>query len=395
MPSTISRLKSTDSLGQWASKTNQIIDTVEGFLSTAGSITSGNSLNYIATYSGSTWVGYPASGDVSAAISSGNLVFTLTTAAFTGKTVTSSITPASDLILIYSGGAVKTVTPATLATPGGSNNYVQYNNSGAFGGASGFTFASGVLSVPTGLNVNTNNLFVGSSKVGIGTGSPATTLDVYGNISISGTQVLSSTTLGSGVVNSSLTSVGTLGSLTVTGTASVGSLSSSGSVQGSSLTVTGTASVGSVSSSASSNASVNWVNVYTSGHWGQYTKIVVYEINTYYNPGFAKWYVDGTTVTNLRAYGSTGSVTSSQTTVGTATHSGQNVYRYNITFSNPGTYHTSQWLVGVMPGGGGVGHIGSNYTQSTADDLFRPNGGGLHMLTMSQTSISLSPFYRA
>ena len=243
MPSTISRLKSTDSLGQWASKTNQIIDTVEGFLSTSGSITSGNTLNYIATYSGSTWVGYPASGDVSAAISGGNLVFTLTTAAFTGKTVTSSITPASDLILIYSGGAVKTVTPVTLATPGGSNNYVQYNNSGAFGGASGFTFASGVLSVPTGLNVNTNNLFVGSSKVGIGTGSPATALDVYGNISISGTQVLSSTTLGSGVVNSSLTSVGTLGSLTVTGTASVGSLSSSGSVQGASLNITGAATV--------------------------------------------------------------------------------------------------------------------------------------------------------
>ena len=73
--------------------------------------------------------------------------------------------------------------------------------------------------------------------------SPATALDVYGNISISGTQVLSSTTLGSGVVNSSLTSVGNLGSLTVIGTASVGSLSSSGSVQGASLNITGAATV--------------------------------------------------------------------------------------------------------------------------------------------------------
>jgi hypothetical protein len=243
MPSTISRLKPTDSLGQWASKTNQIIDTVEGFLSSSGSITSGNTTNNIAAYSGSAWIGYPASGDATAAISAGNLVFTLTTAAFTGKTVTSSITPASDLILIYSGGAVKTVTPATISTPGGSNTYVQYNNSGAFGGASGFTFASGILSVPTGLNVNTNNLYVGSSKVGIGTGSPAQTLDVAGTIGISGTQVLSSTTLGSGVVNSSLTSVGTLTSLSVSGAGSFGSISSSGAIQGASLAITGAAAV--------------------------------------------------------------------------------------------------------------------------------------------------------
>lgn len=34
-------------------------------------------------------------------------------------------------------------------TPGGSDTYVQYNNSGAFGGTSTFAFASGVLSVPS------------------------------------------------------------------------------------------------------------------------------------------------------------------------------------------------------------------------------------------------------
>lgn len=153
--------------------------------------------------------------------------------------------------------------------------------------------------------------------------------------------------------------------------------------------------LGAVGSSASTNSSVNWVNVYTSGHWGEYTKLIVYEVNQYYNPGFAKWYVDGTTVTNLRAYGATGSVSSSQTTIGTATHSGQNVYRYNLTFNNPGTYHTSRWFVGVMPGGGGVGHVGSNYSQTTADDLFRTRGGGVHFLTLSQTQLSLSPQYRA
>jgi hypothetical protein len=167
---------------------------------------------------------------------------------------------------------------------------------------------------------------------------------------------------------------------------------------GSDMTAYGSAqlyNLGFISSSASTNSSVNWVNVYTSGHWGQYTKVIVYCINTYYNPGFAVWFVDGTTVSNIHGYGAYGSVTSSQTTVGTGTHSGQNVYRYNLTFNNSGTYTTCKWVVGVMAGGGGVGHIGSNYSQSTADDLFRPNGGGVHFLTLSQSTISGSPQYHS
>jgi Peptidase_G2, IMC autoproteolytic cleavage domain len=52
---------------------------------------------------------------------------------------------------------------------------------------------------------------------------------------INGTDVLTSTTLGSGVVNSSLTSVGTLGSLVVSGTQHVGGDTLLGSVSGSAL----------------------------------------------------------------------------------------------------------------------------------------------------------------
>lgn len=50
--------------------------------------------------------------------------------------------------------------PAT--TPGGSTTQVQYNNAGAFGGDSGFVYTGG--------------------NVGIGTSSPARTLDVNGNM---------------------------------------------------------------------------------------------------------------------------------------------------------------------------------------------------------------------
>ena len=61
-----------------------------------------------------------------------------------------------------------------------------------------------------------------SGNVGIGTDTPIRPLDVLGAINtsaayqIGGTQVLSGTALGTGVVSSSLTSVGTLGSLNVT-----------------------------------------------------------------------------------------------------------------------------------------------------------------------------------
>ena len=40
MASTISKLKNTDSLAQWADKVNSLIGTIEGFLQTGGAFTS-------------------------------------------------------------------------------------------------------------------------------------------------------------------------------------------------------------------------------------------------------------------------------------------------------------------------------------------------------------------
>jgi len=73
-------------------------------------------------------------------------------------------------------------------TPGGSTNSIQYNNGSSFGGASTFVYSSG--------------------SVGIGTASPASTLDVYGGIDINGINGLSyptsdSTTNGSIAIGSS------------------------------------------------------------------------------------------------------------------------------------------------------------------------------------------------
>ena len=68
-----------------------------------------------------------------------------------------------------------------------------------------------------------------TTTLGVNTSNPAYTLDVNGvvnatNYKISGTDVLNGTTLGSTVVNSSLQNVGTLSGLTVSGSATVGTL---------------------------------------------------------------------------------------------------------------------------------------------------------------------------
>ena len=256
MPST-SRLKSSDSLAQWAQKTNQLADQVDVISSTSGSIGgSGYTSGQIAAY-GTSWINYTPGADLSSAISGGNINFTITPAAFTNKSeITAPVIAANDYLLIYesSSTSVKKVHPQYIATPGGSTTFVQFNNAGAFGGSSGFTFSAGVLSVPTGLTINTNNLYVAGGKVGIGNVIPATPLDVTGNITTStayyvgGTSVLSATTLGGGVVSSSLTSVGTLSALTVSGTPGTLTVSGAGvfssSIQSASLIITGAATVG-------------------------------------------------------------------------------------------------------------------------------------------------------
>ncbi len=78
--------------------------------------------------------------------------------------------------------------------PGGLDTYIQFNDGGVFGGDSGLTFnkTTDVISVTGGVNVSTG-----------------------GDYKINNISVLTSTTLGSGVTSSSLTSVGTLGSLQV------------------------------------------------------------------------------------------------------------------------------------------------------------------------------------
>ena len=151
--------------------------------------------------------------------------------------------------------------------------------------------------------------------------------------------------------------------------------------------------LGGLNSSASTNASSNMFNFYTSGHWGQYTKVFVSMVNEYYAPGYALWYIADTTATLVNGYGSYGSLSITQTMTGSGTHGGQNVYRYNVTVNNPGTYHQTRWYMAWM-GGGTNGHYSNAYSQSTMDTFFNSNGGGVHFFTLTYDNIKNSPHTR-
>lgn len=152
--------------------------------------------------------------------------------------------------------------------------------------------------------------------------------------------------------------------------------------------------IGELVSGTSSNASANWVNFYRSGHWAQHTRLNVYGITTYYDSGFSKWHInDLGGVSLIEGWGPQGSISVSNTLVGAGTDNGQDINRFNITFTNPGTYYRLCWYVGFV-GGGTHGHISSAHSVSQADDYFRTRGGGVHFTTLSNSSISESPFYR-
>ena len=150
--------------------------------------------------------------------------------------------------------------------------------------------------------------------------------------------------------------------------------------------------LGYLGSSPSAAGTANWFNFYTSGHWGQFTRVMVYSINHYPSPGYSKWDVNGTTVTQLEGRGSVGSVSVSQSTVTSNGHAGQPVYKYTVTLTMPGTYTQGPWFV-ALQGGGGGGHLSASRTDAEADAWFTTRGGGMHLRNISAASMDKSPMY--
>lgn len=152
--------------------------------------------------------------------------------------------------------------------------------------------------------------------------------------------------------------------------------------------------LGYLGSSASTPGTANWFNFYTSGHWGQYTRVMVYSFNHYPAPGYSKWDINGTTVTQVEGRGSVGSVTSTQSTVSSNGHSGQPVYKYTVQLTMPDTYTQGPWFVALLGGGGG-GHLSNARTDAQADSWFSIRGGGMHLRNITTDAMKTSPMYVA
>lgn len=288
MANSVSRLKSTDSLAQWADKLNLLMDSVDSFTQTSGSITTTSPATKDLAVYNSGWKNYALTGDLTLNLSGSTLTTKIEDTFISGRTdLGAGVASASDYILIFdasevAGARIKKTLVSNIQTStsvAGSNTQLQFNDAGSFGGATGVIYTKGTNTfkaygpVETGaitvtgtgsisgnLTVKTNVLFVDTTNNRVGVNNtPSYPLDITGNINtssaylIGGVQVLSSTTLANTVTSAAgLTTIGTLSSLSVSGGATI-----SGALSANSLTITNNIAVqGSGTSSFTGNMTI-------------------------------------------------------------------------------------------------------------------------------------------
>ena len=116
-------------------------------------------------------------------------------------------------------------------------------------------------------------------------------------------------------------------------------------------------------------------------------------LNHYYTHGYKVWEIrHGSSPDVIIDKGTTGSVTTTNTLVGSGTHGGQNVNRVNITCTNPGTYFDTRWYAGIYFGSVN-GVFSSNKTVSQMDAHLDSLGSGVHFLTLNDAALSSAPMY--
>ena len=172
------------------------------------------------------------------------------------------------------------------------------------------------------------------------------------NIGISyeilGTEVLSSTTLGTNVVNSSLTSVGELGSLTVTGNSKIGSVNEAMAMISGGTTATTDYDSAAIMymTSPSGQVTASVTNLPTTENRANSVVLAIQQGSTPYNVA-NNFGVNGSSVSIKWANGGT---------TPDATATSGNVDTFNFTIINQGTAASPSWIVlgSVTNGFGGA-----------------------------------------
>ena len=146
----------------------------------------------------------------------------------------------------------------------------------------------------------------------------------------------------------------------------------------------------SVSSPSSGAASTQFLTVYSSGHWGEYALARFRLYTTYFQAGYREYLfrmVAGTcNLEEVTAYGSNTSIGSAPGTItkGSVTdtgtdHSGQNIYKVDLTFASTSAYYRNYVVAEIG--------FGSNkyYSSATSASTLNANtnGGKYHFKTIS------------
>jgi hypothetical protein len=155
-----------------------------------------------------------------------------------------------------------------------------------------------------------------------------------------------------------------------------------------------------IAGSTSAAATSQFLSVYSSGHWGEYPICRLTYYGTYYQASYRQYLFRMTSSTiqlvEKHAYGSTtsfgpgaGNITaSSAVLVGNATHSGQSVYRCDLTFETGGAYARGHVVIEISYGGGGKTYwYSSGKTQAQVDSHQQTRGGAYHFKTLADSAM--------
>ena len=157
--------------------------------------------------------------------------------------------------------------------------------------------------------------------------------------------------------------------------------------------------MGELASGSSSNASSQYISLYSSHHWGDYPRIIIWAHERYYRTSCTTWTFGcfggsspSASLTQTESWGGTngghgtdnaGSVSAShQGSV--ATYSGSAVHRWDLTMSNTGNYGYTRWYIGIVKSGRGI--YTSASTASNVDGTCT-GGGCIHLKTVNNSQM--------